>query len=66
MDTFDQRPDPDAILEDIQTRHDMVQGRLKIFFGYAAGERVIIVMGAVCVMKPRVSGTLYKYISCIA
>lgn len=30
------------------------------------GERVIIVMGAVCVKKPRVSGTLYKYISCIA
>jgi len=33
---------------------------------HATGERVIIVMGAVCVMKPRVSGTLYKYISCIA
>ena len=32
----------------------------------ATGERVIIVMGAVCVMKPRVSGTLNKYISCIA
>jgi len=30
------------------------------------GERVIIVMGAVCVMKSRVSGTLDKYISCIA
>src|SRR5699024_9384591 len=30
------------------------------------GERVIIVMGAVNVMKPRVSGTLNKYILCIA
>ena len=30
------------------------------------GERVIIVMGAVCVIKSRVSGTLTKYISCIA
>jgi hypothetical protein len=32
----------------------------------ATGERVIIVMGAVCVIKSRVSGTLNKYISCIA
>ena len=30
------------------------------------GERVIIVMGAVFIMKSRVSGTLTKYISCIA
>jgi len=30
------------------------------------GERVIIVMGAVCVIKSRVSGTLDKYNSCIA
>lgn len=30
------------------------------------GERVIIVMGAVCVIKSRVSGTLNKYISRIA
>ena len=30
------------------------------------GERVIIVMGVVCVIKSRVSGTLDKYISCIA
>lgn len=33
---------------------------------YPTGERVIIVMGAVNVMKPRVSGTLNKYILCIA
>ena len=32
----------------------------------ACGERVIKVMGAVNVMKPRVSGTLNKYILCIA
>jgi len=32
----------------------------------ATGERVIIVMGAVCVIKSRVSGALNKYISCIA
>ena len=32
----------------------------------ATGERVIIVMGAVCVIKSRVSGTLDKYNSCIA
>ena len=31
----------------------------------ATGERVIIVMGAVCVIKSRVLGTLTKYISCI-
>ncbi|MBM7562867.1 hypothetical protein [Fusibacter tunisiensis] len=31
----------------------------------ATGERVIIVMGAVCVIKSSVSGTLDKYISCI-
>lgn len=30
------------------------------------GERVIIVMGAICVIKSRVSGTLNKYISCTA
>ncbi|WP_236915932.1 hypothetical protein [Clostridium sp. Cult2] len=30
------------------------------------GERVIIVMGAVFMIKSRVSGTLTKYISCIA
>ncbi|WP_262122370.1 SAM-dependent methyltransferase [Anaerococcus sp. Marseille-Q5996] len=30
------------------------------------GERVIIVMGAVCVNKSTVSRTLTKYISCIA
>ena len=30
------------------------------------GERVIIVMGAVFIIKSRVSGALNKYISCIA
>ena len=33
---------------------------------HATGERVIIVMGAVCVIKSRVSETLNKYILCIA
>ncbi len=37
MDKFDRRPDPDAILEDIQKGRGRRQGRLKIFFGYAAG-----------------------------
>lgn|SRR5699024_4992392 len=37
-----------------------------LLFHMATGERVIIVMGAVNVMKPRVSGTLNKYILCIA
>ena len=37
MDPFDQRPDPDVILEDIQADRDKRLGRLKIFFGYAAG-----------------------------
>ncbi|MSS78740.1 site-specific DNA-methyltransferase [Anaerococcus sp. WCA-380-WT-2B] len=37
-----------------------------IIIDFFAGERVIIVMGAVNVMKPRVSGTLNKYILCIA
>ncbi len=32
----------------------------------ATGERVIIVMDAVFIIKSRVSGTLNKYISCIA
>lgn len=30
------------------------------------GERVIIVMGTICVIKSRVSGTLNRYISCTA
>ena len=36
------------------------------YIWHTTGERVIIVMGAVCVIKSRVSGTLNKYISCIA
>lgn len=37
MDTLDRRPDPDDILKDIQEHQDKRPGRLKIFFGYAAG-----------------------------
>jgi hypothetical protein len=33
---------------------------------HATGERVIIVMGAKCVIRSRVSGTLVKYNSCTA
>ena len=33
----DQRPNPDDILEDIRDEHQNRKGRLKIFFGYAAG-----------------------------
>ncbi len=38
----------------------------KGIFEMATGERVIIVMGAINAFKSRVSGTLTKYISCIA
>ena len=65
--TFDVTPYPyqQEILDKLQTER-VVRGSYKNLIVAATGERVIIVMGAVCVMKPRVSGTLYKYISCIA
>lgn len=44
----------------------IAKGQDRILLVMATGERVIIVMGAVNVMKPRVSGTLNKYILCIA
>lgn len=53
------------ILEEL-TREREVYGSYKNLVVAATGERVIIVMGAVNVMKPRVSGTLNKYILCIA
>lgn len=37
MEAFDLWPDPDAILEELETDQEQRQGRLKIFFGYAAG-----------------------------
>lgn len=37
MDGFEGRPDPNALLADIQTQQDNHSGKLKIFFGYAAG-----------------------------
>ncbi|MDU7337825.1 MAG: sensor histidine kinase KdpD [Clostridium sp.] len=37
MNPFNQRPDPDDILDEIQDNNDKGLGRLKIFFGYAAG-----------------------------
>ena len=67
--------DEDEILEnlqDIQLRNGLPQtkslktGKYDFDIDMETGERVIIVMGAVNVMKPRVSGTLNKYILCIA
>lgn len=37
MDPSEERPDPDTILKEIQAEPDNKQGKLKIFFGYAAG-----------------------------
>ncbi|NLW42863.1 MAG: NgoFVII family restriction endonuclease [Tissierellia bacterium] len=53
------------ILEDLELERKEY-GRYRNLVVAATGERVIIVMGAVNVMKPRVSGTLNKYILCIA
>ncbi len=53
------------ILEDLKLEREEY-GSYKNLVVAATGERVIIVMGAVNVMKPRVSGTLNKYILCIA
>ena len=53
------------ILEDLNLEREEY-GSYKTPVIAATGERVIIVMGAVCVIKSRVSGTLNKYISCIA
>ena len=37
MDLFDTRPDPDTLLEELNSKRENASGRLKIFFGYAAG-----------------------------
>lgn len=37
MEKFEKRPDPDAILDDIRANEEKYSGKLKIFFGYAAG-----------------------------
>nr|WP_274964125.1 type I restriction endonuclease [Tepidanaerobacter syntrophicus] len=49
-----------------RTVEAIAKGQNRILLVMATGERVIIVMGAVYVIKSRVSGTLNKYISCIA
>ena len=36
-DQYDGRPDPDILLESIQSEEPKEEGKLKIFFGYAAG-----------------------------
>ena len=53
------------ILEDLRLEREEY-GSYKNLVVAATGERVIIVMGAVCVIKSRVSGTSDKYVSCIA
>jgi len=53
------------ILEDLRLERKEY-GSYRNLVVAATGERVIIVMGAVCVIKSSVSGTLNKYISCIA
>ena len=64
---FDLRPysHQKEILEDLKLEREEYNSYKNLVVA-ATGERVIIVMGAVCVIKPRVSGTLTKYISCIA
>lgn len=53
------------ILDDISL--SISEGECVLFTGKSgSGERVIIVMGAVCANKSTVSGTLTKYISYIA
>lgn len=53
----------EPVLKDVSFK---VEAGTNIALVGPTGERVIIVMGAVNVMKPRVSGTLNKYILCIA
>ena len=57
-------------IRDIQLKNGLEQTMklkdLDFTIDMETGERVIIVMGAVCAIKSRVSGTLNKYISCIA
>ena len=64
---FDLRPysHQKEILEDLRVEREEYESYKNLVVA-ATGERVIIVMGAVNVMKPRVSGTLNKYILCIA
>ncbi len=54
------------IFDRIQQINWHQQNQLGGYIWHTTGKRVIIVMGAVCVIKSRVSGTLDKYISCIA
>ena len=64
---FDLRPysHQKEILEDLKLERQEYDSYKNLVVA-ATGERVIIVMGAVCVIKSRVSGTLNKYKSCIA
>ena len=49
-----------------RTVEAIAKGRNRLLLVMATGERVIIVMDAICVIKSRDSGTLTKYKSCIA
>ncbi len=50
-----------------QPRYEMIEeGEAIALLYHTTGERVIIVVGVVYVIKSRISGTLDKYISCIA
>jgi len=64
---FDLRPysHQKEILEDLRIEREEYESYKNLVVA-STGERVIIVMGAIYAIKPRVSGTLNKYISCIA
>jgi hypothetical protein len=64
---FDLRPfsHQKEILEDLRLEREEYVSYKNLVVA-ATGKRVIIVMGAVFIIKSRVSGTLDKYISCIA
>ena len=64
---FDLRPysHQKEILEDLRLEREEY-GSYKNLVVAATGERVIIVMGVLNALESKVSGTLDKYISCIA
>ena len=64
---FDLRPysHQKEILEDLRVEREEYESYKNLVVA-ATGERVIIVMGAIYVIKSRISGTLIQYNSCIA
>ena len=61
---FELKKHQESALENLQNMRNQKESIALLY--HATGERGIIVMGAVCVVKSRFSGTLTKYISCIA